>query len=160
MKLPRFVIRWLYPKARPQREPDFYIGGKADPYLLRWYLIPRNRFFNVYFHQFRRSDDDRALHDHPWWSLSVLLRGTIYEWVEDKETGQTVVIVEEGDIRLRSAKAAHRIDLGPVPKTYPETLFITGPKIREWGFWCPQGWRHWEDFTAKDDSGQIGRGCD
>lgn len=47
------------------RAPDFYIGGNANPYLLRWWVIPRNRFFNVYLHKFLRDDDDRALHDHP-----------------------------------------------------------------------------------------------
>lgn len=41
------------------------------------------------------------------------------------------------------------------------TLFITGPRVREWGFWCPKiGWRHWRVFTDPDNTGQIGRGCD
>ena len=42
--------------------PHMVIGGAEDPYLLRWYLIPRNPFVNVYLHKFLRSDDDRALH--------------------------------------------------------------------------------------------------
>ncbi len=42
------------------RKPDFIIGGPENPYLLRWYLIPQNRFFNVYLHKILRSDDDRA----------------------------------------------------------------------------------------------------
>src|SRR4051795_4015193 len=61
------------------REPDFYIGGKVNPYLVRWWVIPRNRFFNVYLHKFLRDDDDRALHDHPWISLSFILRGGYIE---------------------------------------------------------------------------------
>lgn len=28
------------------------IGGEDDPYLLRWYLIPRNKRLNIYLHQF------------------------------------------------------------------------------------------------------------
>jgi hypothetical protein len=55
------ILRW----AR-NRQPDFVIGGPAAPYLRRHWLIPRNRFFNIYVHEFLRSDDDRALHDHPW----------------------------------------------------------------------------------------------
>lgn len=43
---------------------DFTIGGHERPYLLRWFIIPRNRFFNIYLHKFLRSDDDRALLDH------------------------------------------------------------------------------------------------
>ena len=35
-------------------------------YLSRWHIIPRNRYFNIYLHKFVGSDDDRALHDHPW----------------------------------------------------------------------------------------------
>jgi hypothetical protein len=58
-----------------RRAPDFLIGGADDPYIRRWWVIPRNRWFNVYLHQFLRSDDDRALHDHPWANCSILLRG-------------------------------------------------------------------------------------
>ena len=66
------ILNWA--KAR---KPDFIIGGHDAPYLLRWWLIPRNRFFNVYVHQFLRSDDDRALHDHPWLlNCAILLNGS------------------------------------------------------------------------------------
>lgn len=58
------------------RAPDFVIGRTGDPYMERWWLIPRNRFFNIYLHRFWRSDDDRALHDHPWVNLSILLKGS------------------------------------------------------------------------------------
>lgn len=27
-----------------RRMPDFIIGGHDNPYLMRWYLVPRNRF--------------------------------------------------------------------------------------------------------------------
>jgi hypothetical protein len=43
-----------------KRAPDQVIGGRERPYMLRWYLIPRNRFCNIYLHHFLRSDDDRA----------------------------------------------------------------------------------------------------
>jgi hypothetical protein len=39
------------------------------------------------------------------------------------------------------------------------TLFITGPRVREWGFHCPQGFVHWKDFVHPDDPGGIGPGC-
>jgi hypothetical protein len=44
----------------------------------RWWVIPRNKFFNIYLHHFLHSDDDRALHDHPWWNVSILLRSGSY----------------------------------------------------------------------------------
>jgi hypothetical protein len=65
---------WLIARAQ-RRSPDFVIGGDERPYLLRWWVIPRNKVFNVYLHLFLRSDDDRALHDHPWANASMLLRG-------------------------------------------------------------------------------------
>lgn len=52
---------------------------------------------------------------------------------------------------LRSAEHAHRIILfkpserRPIPAW---TLFITGPKVREWGLHCPQDWRHWRGFCG------------
>lgn len=62
--------------------PHFIIGGTDRPYLLRWFLIPRNRWFNIYLHKFCRDDDDRALHDHPWWFVSIMLQGSYVEHLE------------------------------------------------------------------------------
>lgn len=140
-----------------KRAPDFVVGGDDDPYLKRWWLIPRNRWFNVYLHHFLRSDDDRALHDHPWWNLSVLLDG---RYVEHTISAGGINIRSErqaGDRKFRRAGAAHRIELAAGPCW---TLFITGPRLREWGFHCPRGWVHWRDFTNPGDGGRtIGRGC-
>ena len=43
------------------RDPDFVIGRPGKPYLLRWWVIQRNRWFNIYLHQILENDDDRAL---------------------------------------------------------------------------------------------------
>jgi hypothetical protein len=61
------------------RKPDLVIGGDANPYLRRWYVIPRNPVFNIYLHEIVRSDEDRALHCHPWINLSILLEGSYVE---------------------------------------------------------------------------------
>lgn len=147
----RAVLRWAW-RLMDSRPPDFVIG---DDYLLRWYVIPRNPCFNVYLHEYHRSDDDRALHDHPWWSLSWLLNGRL---VEHDGRGQRTM--NAGKWRLRSARYSHRLEVPPFYRGDTVTLFLTGPRIRSWGFHCPQGWRHWRDFTAPSDSGQVGRGCD
>lgn len=55
------------------REPDFVIGDPNDPYLIRWWLRRDRAEGSIYLHQIRRSDDDRALHDHPWPSTSIIL---------------------------------------------------------------------------------------
>lgn len=136
-----------------RRAPDFVIGGSERPYLRRWWVIPRNPIFNIYLHQFLRDDDDRALHDHPWFNLSILLRG---QYREHTRTG--AVVRRAGGFKLRSPWAAHRIELIDGEPCW--TLFITGPRQRQWGFWCPQGWRHWKLFVDGKDAGSIGRGCD
>lgn len=150
-----------------RRSPDFVVGGALHPYLKRWWLIPRNRFFNIYLHQFLRSDDDRALHDHPWFNLSILLRGYYIEVTPhgDKIRGPGAVI-------LRSPWSRHRIELlqagsvARLQKLFPHirqecwTIFITGPRLRDWGFHCPQGFVPWQKFTSPADKGNIGKGCD
>ncbi|RWF66864.1 hypothetical protein [Mesorhizobium sp.] len=139
-----------------QRPPDVTIGGAADPYMRRWWVIPRNRFFNIYLHHFMRSDDDRALHDHPWWNLSILLDG---RYVEHTISAGGINVRTErraGDTKFRKARAAHRIELVDGPCW---TLFLTGPVIRRWGFHCLRGWVDWQVFTKPDNPGEIGRGC-
>lgn len=163
------IVVWLLRLAE-SRPPDFIVGGAANPYLRRWWVIPRNRFFNVYLHQFLRSDDDRALHDHPYlFNVSWLLRGGYTEWAPPGweplgyyphgRPKQVATLRSEGALKFRWGRAPHRVELAGfgVPVW---TLFITGPRIREWGFYCPQGWKHWRDFTAPGKPGEIGPGCD
>lgn len=138
-----------------RRPPDMVIG---DDYLHRWYVIPRNRWFNVYLHEYHGSDDDRALHDHPWPSLSWLLRGTLGE-ITDPSGDYPARVIHAGQWRFRRPTFAHRLFLIR-REPAPLTLFITGPKVRTWGFHCPQGWRPWRKFVDPDNPGQPGPGCD
>lgn len=139
-----------------KRPPDFIVGPRERPYLRRWFLVPRNPLFNIYLHHFCRDDDDRALHDHPWHSLSLVLLNGYFEITPKGRTFR-----DSGELIFRSAKHAHRIEIMQAGESTCRawTLFITGPRIREWGFHCPRGWVHWRDFTAPGDKGQIGKGC-
>lgn len=142
-----WLCQWWASRCR-----SIQIGDPANPYMTRWFLIPRNRWFNVYLHCFHRSDDDRAMHDHPWWSASVMLAGRCQE---RDQTG--LKLIGPGGIRIRSAEYRHQIILATDEECW--TLFVTGPRLREWGFWCPQGWVHWKTFTTGEHGEQIGRGC-
>jgi hypothetical protein len=145
------IADWIVARTM-KRPPDFIIGAiKEDAYMLRWWVIPRNRFFNLYLHKVLRDDEDRALHDHPWASLSYMVSGGIWEVTNDGREW-----VKPGRWKYRGASYAHRLVRSAEPAV---TLFFTGPRIRQWGFHCPKGWRHWKDFVAKDDAGSIGRGC-
>ncbi len=119
----------------------YKIQKKNIEYLKRYYIVPRNRLLNVYIHKFENSDDLRALHDHPWDSVSLLLTNGYTEWVPRNHTAWT--LNEERTIKpldrpqfsiiYRPKETIHAIELnnGPV-----WTLFLTGPWAREWGFWC------------------------
>lgn len=170
MRLPGGLRRWLLRRCQrvmARRGPDFIIGGAADPYLQRWWLLPRNRVVNVYLHRFLRSDDDRALHDHPWRSVSVVLAGGYLEELPadpSRPAGATVKRTRvAGQVTTRGARAAHRVELMADRQGARQpavTIFITGPRVREWGFWCAWGWRPWREFVDARDSGAVGRGCE
>lgn len=150
------IVAWAIGKLT-NRQPDFVIGG-GDPYLMRWWVIPRNRFFNVYLHLFLRDDDDRAHHDHPWANVSILLQG---KYIEHKIQAGGVHVQhrrEAGSVVFRLPSAAHRISLIKGAPCW--SLFMTGPVMREWGFHCRRGWVPWQEFTNPADGGAtIGRGC-
>lgn len=162
-RLPPFACAALATHFRAiadSRPPDHVIGGEANPYLRRWHITPRGDGPAVYLHHFLRSDDDRALHDHPWPSIGLLLQGAYTEHLPGGERQ----LVRAGDLISREAQTAHRVELlrdGPDGPERPVwTLFVTGPRVREWGFHCPQGWVHWRDFTAGEAGELVGRGCD
>lgn len=160
MKLPEWIAAAIFNRLRPvseRRPPDIIIGGQDDPYLRRWYVIPRNRWFNIYLHHFLRSDDDRALHDHPWVNCSVLLQGEYTEVLPTRGGTTTSRVLKAGALAFRGPRDAHRVHLHA---GFAWTLFITGPRVRDWGFWCPSGWRHWEDFTAGQRGELTGKGCE
>ena len=149
------------------RPPDLEIGGAEDPYMRRWYIIPRNRVFCIYLHNMLRDDDDRALHDHPGANISVVLRGGYREVVflskpvigsELPET--TVKTRRAGALVFRRAKTAHRLELLNPEGSW--SIFIVLPKLRDWGFWCGSAarWVPWQEFTAGPKGELIGRGCD
>lgn len=140
------------------RAPDFIVGEPDNPYLRRWWLIPRNRWFNIYLHQFLRSDDDRALHDHPWWNISILLRGSYLEYMAKGPHPYIPRHRGAGAVVFRRPLTPHRIELFDGRPVW--TLFITGRRVREWGFHCPRGWVHWQDFTdTADGRSTTGKGC-
>lgn len=140
--------------ARPG--PDFVIGEPDAPYMHRWYVIPRNKFFNVYLHHVLRSDDDRALHSHPWLAnLSLIIDNSYVEHTIAAGGVNYRKTYNAGAIKIRG-NSAHRLELNNGPCW---TLFFTGPKIRIWHFHCKKGLVPYYDFVKPTDVGQVGRGC-
>ncbi len=174
------ILRW----AR-NREPDFIIGGRRNPYLRRHWLTPWSRCYRdlpkdqkktlwqefvtrlpgLYVHEFLRSDDDRAHHCHPWlWNASWVLENSYLEHVIRAGGVLVKTLLKVGDWKFRFGPAPHRVELlrdetgAEIPCW---TLFFTGWRYRDWGFHCPeQGYIPWRRFTAADDPGAVGKGCD
>lgn len=138
------------------REPDLVIAPDGEPYLYRWHIVERNKDCNVYFHMQIDSDPERPLHDHPWDNTSVILAGGYDELrafphpVEHSHLlPGTRRILRKGDVVHRKAEEAHRLIL-PDGFLYTLTLFTTGPRRRDWGFWFPEGWRNADDVLYLD----------
>lgn len=148
-----------------EREPDFVIGDDpTNPYMRRWWAIPRNPFQNVYLHEILKSDDDRAGHDHPWRNTTLVLEGSYLEqtYLVDKpwiECGYPI-LRQPGDIVERAPETTHRLIVPEGGRAV--SLFFTGPVVRDWGFWCAgksPRWVHWREFTDPDNAGATGPGC-
>ncbi len=116
----------------------------GDPYLNRWELLGNHRMFDIYLHEFLRSDDNRALHDHPGVSIAIVLQGKYVEWFR----AEKYKLRTEGEVVLRRAATPHRIQIiESAPRAI--TVFLRGPKLRDWGFHCADGWRHHSDFHIR-----------
>jgi hypothetical protein len=144
MRLPRWLLgplRRLAWRAMFARDPDF----RLPEYLDRWHLV-RSRWGCVYLHLIIGSDDDRALHDHRSWTISVVLDGGYLEILEHGRFRN----VAAGDVVVRSATALHRLQLLRGPGAL--TVFITGPHRRVWGF-QPHGgdWMPHTEYLAQRD---------
>lgn len=181
----------LIARVAGRRPPDFTVGADdpAGAYLLRWYITPWRRWYrhvpegrrthwqrfavwvsmrlpNVYLHKFLRSDDDRALHDHPWAWASLLLAGTYIEHTIAAGGIHKHQRRNPGSLKACGPSVAHRVELLTAEGERDSpcwTLFFTTPVLREWGFHCPtRGWIHWRTFTAAESGrrGEIGKGCD
>jgi hypothetical protein len=148
MKLPAFLrdrlCRWAL-RIIATRPPDFVIGEWLDPYLERWHVIQPNRFLSLYIHRIRKSDDNRALHDHRSATLSVILRGFYDELTPTSGDMDWLTINRRraGDVVLRRPSALHRLEVGEASAV---TLFVTGPTVRTWGFQTPGGWLPYTDY--------------
>ena len=125
-----------------------------EPYLERYYLFLKERSsfpFNIFLHKFLKSDPD-DVHDHPWPYATLILKGGYWEWIpEFNAAGEKIGEVRKwrgpGHFRISSATSYHRVELGNDVECW--TLFMPGPKQREWGFLVQDQWVQWEQYLKQ-----------
>jgi hypothetical protein len=125
-----------------------------EPYLERYYLFlkDRDRFpFNVFLHKFLKGDPD-DVHDHPWPYATLILKGGYYEWLpqfdsKGNKIAEMCVWRGPGSFRICSANSYHRIELDPNVTAW--TLFMPGPKKRDWGFLVNNKWIQHEQYLKE-----------
>lgn len=148
----RPFLFWLTRRLEAPRVIYDREGG--TPYLSRWYLIgtrrsddedlkgqaaddeldadERRRPFKLFLHRFHRSDDDGALHSHPWtWAVSFVL---VAGYSEERRVGDDVIRrrVRPWTINFLRGADYHRVDL---VEEDAWSLFLVGPKVSTWFFW-------------------------
>lgn len=123
------------------------VNCDGDAYLHRWYII-RTKRFGLFIHKFVLSDEDRALHDHPWDFLVVpLWRG----YREHNDRGITEVRPLLGT-RFRRAEYRHRVELREGKPAW--SLFCRFRSRRVWGFWDKVlGFINWNKWWQSNKCG-------
>lgn len=113
------------------------------PYLVRLTFFTI-KGISLKLHVILKSDEDRALHDHPWWFVTCILCNGYKD-----HTPEGVHERKPGNIVFHSAKFTHRVELRDnIPAV---TLVLTGVKTREWGFFTKAGWVEWFKFNSGRD---------
>lgn len=199
MKLPKFLISWLLKvHERAHSTPYFDLPG----YMIRAWLLgyrsperntenpdwktskfrPKDgnwlyrfvcRHIAIRAHTILRSDQDRHLHDHPAWNLSIVLEGGYWEVCESTETAnwfpdlyahlldscskgsEEVKVCAEfgihwrgpGAVVFRRAETWHRLILPP--NTVAKSIWAAGKKSNSWGFLTENGKVGWREYLGK-----------
>lgn len=158
-----YLSRWYILGKPIQGQEAFDEDGNPRPEV----QMPR---LGLYVHRFHRSDQDLALHNHPWkWALAIVLAGgyseerRVTEWQpgpwEDRPASgggcefKTQYVVRRAVLPLSlnwiTHDTFHRVDL------YEQdawSVFIAGPRVSNWSFWD----RHtnettpWREYLARE----------
>lgn len=159
-----FLLRFL---EKHDRKRVILDRESKDPYLTRYYIFLKDRKnfpFNIFLHNFHRSDPD-DLHDHPWPYATLILKGGYWEWIPILSKDGNIIGEKKkwrgaGHFRTCSATSYHRIELEPGVDCW--TLFMPGPQKRDWGFLTHEDWKQetqwWvyhEDYIAGKSNGSV-----
>lgn len=151
---------WLLGAASNERNrdnPDWTVSdweyADSRSRLYQWLT----RHLAIRLHHILRSDNDRHLHDHPCWNVSVVLKGGYFEIMPMVQKNPAVFVEGDqeltfkvwrgpGSIVFRRASARHKIVLPPGQTCW--SIFILGRKSQPWGFYTPTGKVGWREYLG------------
>src|SRR4051794_8190093 len=116
------------------------VGNDECPYLRRWVFNFGPGSLRV--HHWYAGDDPRSLHDHPWWFLTVVVKGGYTDISSTKPGSARREFYSYDDlrapaVRFRPALHAHTVS---VHEGGCWTVMLTGRHMRDWGFYTREGW--------------------
>jgi len=163
------------PSEKSETDDAYWAAAQAwahlneinEPNMERKPIVPKNNVLNVFHHVYTPGNlGVPSLHDHPWWSVAIVLEGEVEEVVFDCEAKELAAI-RKNSLKLLAKKGIkgymnNSVELPP-KKTIPvrrvlvrspgythslllkskkaRTCFITGPRIQNWGFYTSRfGW--------------------
>lgn len=116
------------------------LGVEGQPYLRRWVLPIPVMGWSIRLHNWLSDDDREAVHDHPTWFWTLVLRGGYRDHYRAKHQDGWNPAHDQltrGSLRFRAADHTHAV-LGVLPHTW--TLCLFGREDRRWSFF-PKGRR-------------------
>lgn len=120
------------------------VNGKAKLYLVRYYIYRGSEGEHM-LHNFYMGDYG-PMHDHPFDSQNTILAGGYYEHTVNGRFWRGV-----GYKGKRSATELHKVELKPYTEGSVWTYFVTGPRIKSWGFLQPDhSIMNFKDFMIKE----------
>lgn len=168
----RPVLVWL-----TRNRPYYHIKNSAgEIYMERYWLFKPGTLpfgYTVRLHKILKSDDDRALHDHPWAFTSIILSNGYIEvlgqwksWDEMKygmlsldsrltvtqdSEGRWIAYrwVGQGEINSADATTWHRLILLNSKPTW--SLFISGKREHGWGFLLDGRKIGWKQYSTPEE---------
>jgi hypothetical protein len=116
---------WRYCFFRRDEWPDSWWDPVREQYPERPNKLPWWLPLNMFIHEWKPENGiDEDLHDHPRWSITVMLKGRI---VERSPWGNRTL--SPGSIVFRSRKSIHGFSLDPTYEGEIYTLFIVGRRL-------------------------------
>src|SRR6202035_377071 len=83
------------------------LGRDDCPFVRRWKL--RHPLGSIHVHHFFRSNADGVYHDHPWWFLTVVLKGSYTDHSPRPDGVERDDRLHVGSVRFRGRHHVHRV---------------------------------------------------